>query len=589
MKKLLQIISIAMLLVGCSTEETPSDEKSDISTLIDVQALQHTQDEDISPLIKNTPPIAIVDDNMVVKTGEQLFINGARSTDTDGDGLIYKWNLTNLPEGSQTKLFVENFIKASITPDFDGLYVVQLIVNDGLVDSEPVSMVIEATSENLPPIAILGDDKQVKTGVFTVITASDSYDADNDDLSYHWSIVSKPESSLLTFTDLNNTTIKSKSFLVDVDGDYIFQLIVNDGVNDSKPVFKTISASLENFIPIANAGKDRDVILGTTVILDGLLSSDDNPDDNLSYKWSLENHPLESLTVLNNHTQARSYFIPDKEGGYIISLIVNDGTVDSNKDSLTIFVKSDVPTTNNIPIADAGKDRIIKTGETTQIDASNSSDLDNDILSYEWKLISQPDSNPFSTETYNSSILSVTPDISGDYTFQLIVHDGFVSSKKDIVTITVIPSSVNGILINDSGFPNVTGRYSLNTSQVTGLCHDSSGGIEPSININIEVIQNENVIIIKFPIVTGTQTVSDDTVISTNTENIGLVTKDANFATNRRVVGSSLSIGNFSLSYDFQGEFSSNGWSGTYSYRYITSLPSPAICDYSSTFTGDKL
>jgi hypothetical protein len=586
MKKLLQIISITMLLVGCSTEETPNDEQSEILTLTNEQANQNTQEETKSPLIENTPPVAIIDDNMVVKTGEQLFIDGARSTDTDGDGLIYKWNLTNLPEGSQTKLFVENFIKASITPDFDGLYVVQLIVNDGLVDSEPVSMVIEATSENLPPIAILGDDKQVKTGEFTVITASDSYDADNDNLSYHWSIVAKPESSLLTFTDLNNTTIKSKSFLVDVDGDYIFQLIVNDGVNDSKPVFKTISASLENFVPIANAGKDRDVILGTTVILDGLLSSDDNPDDNLSYKWSLENHPLESLTGLNNHTQARSYFIPDKEGGYIISLIVNDGTVDSKKDSLTIFVKSDMPTTNNIPIADAGKDRIIKTGETTQIDASNSSDLDKDILSYEWKLISQPDSNPFSTETYSSPILNVTPDIAGDYTFQLIVHDGFVSSKKDIVTITVIPSSINGISLNDAGFPDIKGTYSIFTSIYDYTCTSGEVGTIPEFAQNTIIEQDINNIFLKKSD-SENDDFLDNFTVTLETKNKGLIDKNANFTTSRQLNGEDTNFGNMQITYTTIGTFTNSTWSGTQKMSVVF-LDFGNICTYEGTFTGEK-
>jgi len=105
-----------------------------------------------------------------------------------------------------------------------------------------------------------------------------------------------------------------------------------------------------NHPPVANAGQDRDVTVGSLVTLDGRNSYD--PDgDLISYKWAI-NPPSGSNANLNNPTSVMPTFTPDVPGEYRISLIVNDGQADSIPDEVIIIAT--MP--NVAPTAYAGPD-----------------------------------------------------------------------------------------------------------------------------------------------------------------------------------------------------------------------------------------
>ncbi|MCK4907118.1 MAG: hypothetical protein KAS64_06190, partial [Spirochaetes bacterium] len=94
----------------------------------------------------------------------------------------------------------------------------------------------------------------------------------------------------------------------------------------------------QNRKPIANAGSDITVKIGETVNLNGALSSD--PDsDVITYVWSFTSKPAGSVSSLGNaDTVTNASFVPDKEGQYVVSLIVNDGKLDSEVDTVIITV-----------------------------------------------------------------------------------------------------------------------------------------------------------------------------------------------------------------------------------------------------------
>ena len=125
------------------------------------------------------------------------------------------------------------------------------------------------------------------------------------------------------------------SFVADVAGEYVVQLIVNDGTVPSAPDSVVISAAGVNLPPVADAGPDQAVDVGDTVQLDGSGSSDPDSDP-LTYSWSFDSVPTGSTANLSDSTAVMPSFVADVAGEYVVQLIVNDGTVPSDPDSVVI-------------------------------------------------------------------------------------------------------------------------------------------------------------------------------------------------------------------------------------------------------------
>ncbi len=97
-----------------------------------------------------------------------------------------------------------------------------------------------------------------------------------------------------------------------------------------------------NKAPVANAGPDQYVATKIQVTLDGSGSTDANSDP-LTYSWSFTSKPASSTAVLSSATVSNPTFTADKDGAYVLSLVVNDGTVDSAADTVTITAATPFP------------------------------------------------------------------------------------------------------------------------------------------------------------------------------------------------------------------------------------------------------
>jgi hypothetical protein len=82
-------------------------------------------------------PIAVISGTLLVYEGHRVYLNGTLSSDPAGNALNYRWKLTYSPEGSTAVISAGSDPHASFAPDKTGVYQVQLIVNNGFVDSEP--------------------------------------------------------------------------------------------------------------------------------------------------------------------------------------------------------------------------------------------------------------------------------------------------------------------------------------------------------------------------------------------------------------------------------------------------------------------
>ena len=383
---------------------------------------------DTVTIISNTPnsvPVADAGIDQSVNTGQLVSLTGLNSSDADNDNLTFIWILQR-PAGSSAVLSGSNTITPSFIADIDGTYSATLIVNDGVALSTVDTVTITSSTPNTAPVADAGIDVSVNTGDIVNLDGGGSSDANNDSLTFSWSLQLPAGSSAV----LSSLTVSNPTFTADVDGSYVASLTVDDGTDTSAVNAVTITSSTPNAVPVANAGVDQNVTTGQTVSLTGLNSSDaDN--DGLTYSWSLQG-PTGSGAVLSASNVVTPSFTADVDGSYIASLTVNDGTDTSAID--TVIITS--VTGNSAPVADAGIDVSVNTGDVVNLDGSGSSDVDGDGLLYNWTLFSRPATSNATLIQATSSNPSFTADVEGEFVLTLMVNDGALDSQTDSLIVT---------------------------------------------------------------------------------------------------------------------------------------------------------
>lgn len=96
-----------------------------------------------------------------------------------------------------------------------------------------------------------------------------------------------------------------------------------------------IIALAVNDAPVANAGPDQNVAVDDVVTLTGAGSFDVNGNP-LTYAWTLTTKPGGSTATLTGATTVSPTFTADLAGTYVASLVVNDGTVNSAPDTVSV-------------------------------------------------------------------------------------------------------------------------------------------------------------------------------------------------------------------------------------------------------------
>ena len=358
----------------------------------------------------------------------------ANLADVDGDSLTYRWTLAG-PSNSAAHLSDATAIMPTLVIDKPGPYTATLVVSDGLAFSAPAS--VQITTEKSAPVAEAGPNQTMHVGETVTLDASGSSDVDGDQLTFTWSFSTLPAGSLAVLSDVHAVR---PTYVVDTPGSYVAQLLVSDGHLERAD---TVTITTVNSPPLANAGADQTVALGSVVGLVGGGSDVDH--DPLTFIWSLTSKPLNSVAFLDDLNLQNPSFTADLPGVYIAQLVVNDGHVNSAPDSVVIT------TANSRPVADAGPDQSILSGTTVQLDGSASHDADGDQLLFRWTFTSMPSGSTASFSTRGAAKPTFVADRVGTFVAQLIVNDGNLDSAADTIVVTV-RSSADAADLNISFF-----------------------------------------------------------------------------------------------------------------------------------------
>ncbi|NOZ87843.1 MAG: hypothetical protein GXP49_16595 [Deltaproteobacteria bacterium] len=417
---------------------------------------------DVSLLISNQVPLADAGQDQNIKPG-LAELDGTGSAAPGGGNLAYSWTVVTTPEDIQVELSDSTSSRPHVVLTRDGDYIFELVVTDkDEVESRPDQ--VKITVINVPPVADAGQDISAETGDVVVLDGSGSSDANKDDLSYGWDQLTGSPVSMA-----NSDTVRP-SFTAPGPGVYTFRLTVDDSVNQAVSDTVSVSVSDEtNHVPIADAGPDQTVLKGSQVTLDGSASSD--PDgDQLTFAWE---QLLGPPVALSDSKAMSPTFTPGESGVMMFELTVFDGQVWSLKDQVWVTVND--PDGNHPPKADAGDDRIVNIMAETALDATGSTDQDNDALTYLWTQVR-------GSEVALSSLVDPAPTFTpvevGVYTFELVVDDGHSASVPDEVTIVAndpdagdyVPVAKAGddmdVIVGDSVILDGTGSFDLNGDQL---------------------------------------------------------------------------------------------------------------------------
>lgn len=225
-----------------------------------------------------------------------------------------------------------------------------------------------------------------------------------------------------------------------------------------------VSGGLNNR-PHAVAGLNQAAEVSTLVQLDGTDSSDLDG-DTLSYSWTIESAPTGSTASIDATIPATPTFTPDLAGDYIIGLVVNDGTVNSTKD--TLLIKA----------INAG-DKFLLDVDYQVTDAEYSDALDKVVIvSAQQKQLYMFDTNTLKQTSLDLPLAPTSVSIHPNGLWAAVGHNGYASfinlSTNVVVKTFPVSANISDIILDSNNY-------------IHAIPYDNISAQIRSVNISTEV------------------------------------------------------------------------------------------------------
>lgn len=184
----------------------------------------------------DTLPVADAGDDVTVDVDAVVTLDGSGSYDPLGRAVTYSWTIVDTPDASSlTALAGADSVSASFTADARGVYVINLVVDNGLTSSLADAVIVTAVGEDSAPTANAGEDIIAEDCTAIPLDGSGSVDPDGDKLKYSWEIQKKPSGSKVSASSFSDASAAEPTFFADIAGEYRLSLSVHDGTSWSAP------------------------------------------------------------------------------------------------------------------------------------------------------------------------------------------------------------------------------------------------------------------------------------------------------------------------------------------------------------------
>lgn len=324
-----------------------------ILKVTDNTSVQNNFDLDTVNVFINRRPIADAGPDLIVSTNQKVKFSSLNSTDVDGKIIKQKWYVDNKLI-SEEKEFEYAF-------DSPRTYIVGLEVSDDF--KEPLSDIDFAVIKvNKPPVAVIDAPLIGVPNQKLKFSAEKSFDKDGSIIEYRWLINNSQEKKGRVIEHTFSSPGMYRVILYVVDNSNVANSIGSDTLDikiNSAPV-----VLVEDFISTCS----------NVVTIDASRSYDPD-EDQLTFYWQIPNASKEkgSAIKLINFSE---------KGNLPVILYVDDGLgLPNSVVQKTITVKINRP-----PVANAGVDTTVCTGDIVIFSGLKSTDPENGLLKYEWSI-----------------------------------------------------------------------------------------------------------------------------------------------------------------------------------------------------------
>jgi len=369
-------------------------------------------------VVPNLPPIAEANGPYVVNEGSSIALDSTGTSDPNGDILEYNWDLDN--DGA-----FDDAIGA--TPSFTGLddgdFPITLEVSDTLLESTDIATI---TVRNVAPTVNAGDNQNVPEGTQVAFIGQFTDPGTQDTHSIKWDF-GDGETAIGELTP---------NHIYPDNGIYTVTLTVTD--DDGGIGEDTLEVNVENVNPQVEAGTDKTIIEGGSIVLPPSTFSDVGLLDTHTALINWGDGTAEESGVLvqgqgtGNVSASHTYL---DNGTYTVTVKIKDDDQGEGTDSFSVTVN------NARPIVEAGTDQVALTGGTINLDPASFTDAgldDTHTATVDWG-----DGSGEQTATVNQGAGSGTVSGShqystaGTYTVTVKVTDDDTGVGSDSLKVTV--------------------------------------------------------------------------------------------------------------------------------------------------------